>query len=289
MHDLIEAAPSMLPLAGSPRLAVLGREVRCGDRENADLLAVEVSTARPVVIEVTLASNTDRRQALTQVLGYAAYLRRLDRGGLSEILRPHLAKRGFPSILASVADAAQDDPGFVPEEFERNLDDALADGRLRAVIVLDAAPAELVELVGYLQDVTNDRLSVDLVVVSAYQVDVQRVLVPQLIEPDRSPVSSERAAGGSQGSEAVPGADVFEESIASAPADKQQQLRRLLGWARDLEARNLAQLQTSIGKGRWVLKPRLPGQTVGLSQSGTRTARISHPTGQSCSVMRRRP
>jgi hypothetical protein len=30
------------------------------------------------------------------------------------------------------------------------------------VIVLDEAPADLVELVGYLQDVTSDRLALDL-------------------------------------------------------------------------------------------------------------------------------
>src|ERR1022692_1900745 len=30
LHDLVENAPQMLPLAGSPRLTVLGREVRLG-------------------------------------------------------------------------------------------------------------------------------------------------------------------------------------------------------------------------------------------------------------------
>jgi hypothetical protein len=30
LHDLVETAPHMLPLAGSPRLTVLGREVRLG-------------------------------------------------------------------------------------------------------------------------------------------------------------------------------------------------------------------------------------------------------------------
>lgn len=63
----------MLPLAGSPRLVVLGREVRCGTGW-ADLVAVEADTGVPVVIEIKLASNTDRRAVLTQVLGYAAYL-----------------------------------------------------------------------------------------------------------------------------------------------------------------------------------------------------------------------
>ncbi|TCO18458.1 hypothetical protein EV652_1152 [Kribbella steppae] len=86
LHGLIGETPAMLPLAGTPRLAIVGKEVNCG-RERADLLAVEVETGRPVVIEIKLASNTDRRRSLTQVLGYAAYLRRLDARGLNTVLR----------------------------------------------------------------------------------------------------------------------------------------------------------------------------------------------------------
>ncbi len=41
----------MLPLAGAPTLAIVGREVICG-RERADLVAIEVDTGRPVIIEV---------------------------------------------------------------------------------------------------------------------------------------------------------------------------------------------------------------------------------------------
>jgi len=55
---------------------MLGREVLCGTGY-ADLIAVEIVTGRAVIIEIKLASNTDRRQVLTQVLGYAAYLGRL--------------------------------------------------------------------------------------------------------------------------------------------------------------------------------------------------------------------
>jgi hypothetical protein len=42
LHDLVEQAPQMLPLAGSPRITVLGREVQLGTGR-ADLLAVESS------------------------------------------------------------------------------------------------------------------------------------------------------------------------------------------------------------------------------------------------------
>ena len=55
LHDLVQQAPQMLPLAGFPRLTVLGREVRLGGGY-ADLVAVE-SSGRLVVIEVKLAGN----------------------------------------------------------------------------------------------------------------------------------------------------------------------------------------------------------------------------------------
>ena len=55
LHDLVRDAPQMLPLAGTPRLTVLGREVRLGSGY-ADLLAVE-STGRLVVIEVKLSAT----------------------------------------------------------------------------------------------------------------------------------------------------------------------------------------------------------------------------------------
>ena len=70
LHDLVRDAPQMLPLAGTPQLTVLGREVRLGSGFT-DLLAVE-STGRLVVIEVKLSANAESRRAVVaQVLSYA--------------------------------------------------------------------------------------------------------------------------------------------------------------------------------------------------------------------------
>ncbi|GAA1689919.1 hypothetical protein GCM10009745_38980 [Kribbella yunnanensis] len=267
LHRLIEATPTMLPLAGAPRLAIIGSEVRCG-REKADLLAVEVETGRPVVIEIKLAANTDRRRALTQVLGYAAYLRRLDGSGLNSVLQTYLAKQELTSIVdaAKVAAEAEADLSFDEEAFQGQLERALADGRLRAVIVLDEAPPDLMDLVGYLQDVTSDRLALDLVVVTAYEVAGQRILVPQLVESDRTQVTAELAGTGmpASHSEVIPGTGEFAAAIETAPREQQDELRRLLQWARELEAEGLAVPFTSIGKGRWVLNLRLPRQARGM-------------------------
>jgi hypothetical protein len=264
LHDLVERTPGMLPLAGAPRLAVLGREVRCGVGY-ADLIAVEVNTGRPVVIEIKLAANTDRRQVLTQVLGYAAYMRQLDGPGFDALLAHHLANQELGSVAAA-AEATAQDPGFDATAFTARLDEALHAGRLRCVIVIDAAPPDLVELVGYLQEVTNDRLSLDLITVTAYDIDGRRVLVPQLIEPDRSQVTAEAAGGANPQPAAliVKGSEPFAQSIDEAPPEHQAGLRSLLAWARRLEAEGLAVLYTSKGKGRWVLNPRLPGQERGM-------------------------
>jgi RecB family endonuclease NucS len=99
LHDLVEEAPQMLPLAGSPQLTVLGREVRLGSGY-ADLVAVD-STGRLVIIEVKLAGNAESRGAVVaQVLSYAGYLQGLDPDQLeSQILGPHLAPGG--SVLAA--------------------------------------------------------------------------------------------------------------------------------------------------------------------------------------------
>lgn len=128
LHDLIEQTPSLLPLAGTPRLAVIGREVRCG-REWADLVAVDVDTGAPVVIEVKLAVNSDRRQALTQVLGYAAYLQQLDLDGLTALVGSYLAGNDFASIGAAAAATAADDATYSREVFEQRLSGALAKHR----------------------------------------------------------------------------------------------------------------------------------------------------------------
>lgn len=164
-----------------PRLTVLGREVGLGSG-SADLLSVE-STGRLVIIEVKLAGNAESRRAVVaQVLSYAGYLHGLDPDQLeSQILAGHLSAGG--SVLAAAQDGDQQH-AVDPEDFRNGLARRLAKGAFRLVIVLDSAPDELVQVVGYLQSVT-DRIDIDLVTVAAYDVAGSQVLVPQRIEPGR--------------------------------------------------------------------------------------------------------
>ena len=227
LHDLVRDATQMLPLAGTPRLTVLGREVRLG-RGYADLLAVE-STGRLVVIEVKLSANAESRRAVVaQVLSYAGYLQGLDLAQLeSQILREHLGAVG--SVLGAVQDDERQDV-VDPEAFHEGISRSLADGGFRLVIVLDSAPDELIQVVGYLQMVT-DKIDIDLVTVTAYQVNGSRVLVPQRIEPARrTREMSDAAVDARQSGTQTDGSRDFRSAIEHAPPEFRDDLARLTEW-----------------------------------------------------------
>jgi hypothetical protein len=264
LHDLVEQAPQMLPLAGSPQLTVLGREVQLG-AGRADLLAVE-SSGRLAIIEIKLAGNAEARRAVVaQVLSYAAYLQGLTPERLeSDVLGSHLQKRGTASIAAAV-EAADQQGALDPPAFTDGLALSLAEGGFRLVFVLDSTPDELVQLVGYLQLLT-DRIVVDLVTVSTYEVNGARILVPQRVEPARRFAElSDAEAVARQVNALQPGAEAFRLVIADAPDDQQPLLNRLAGWAEGLQRERLVTLATFRGKaGRTTLLPRLLGEDAGL-------------------------
>ena len=96
LHYLVAAAPELLPLSGSPRLIVLGREVLLGSGY-VDLLAIEPD-GRPVIVETKLRNNTESRRAVVaQVLAYAAALHGISPEGFErDILAKHLGGRAEP-------------------------------------------------------------------------------------------------------------------------------------------------------------------------------------------------
>jgi hypothetical protein len=262
LHYLVGNAPQMLPLAGTPQLTVLGREVRLGSGY-ADLLAVE-STGRLVVIEVKLSTNAESRRAVVaQVLSYAGYLQGLDLAQLeSQILREHLGAVG--SVLGAVqADERQE--VVDPETFHDGISRSLADGGFRLVIVLDSAPDELIQVVGYLQLVT-DKIDIDLVTVIAYEVKGSRVLVPQRIEPARrTREMSDAAVSARQSGTQTDGSREFRNAIDQVAPEFRDDLARLTDWAESLEAGGLARLATRKGiSGITSLKPLLHSGGIAL-------------------------
>lgn len=263
LHALVEEAPQLLPLSGAPRLVVVGREVMLGSG-SADLLAVEPS-GRMVVIEVKLARNAEARRAVVaQVLTYAAVLHGLDVPTLErDILGRHLHERDYSS-LADAVSANDQEGSFDAAKFSAALAENLSSGAFRLVLVLDDAPSELVRLVGYLEAVGGN-LMIDLVTVTAYDIDGSRVMVPQRVDPERSTVETQpRPEAKGPGGYAVSGASDFADGIEAAPEDQQQDLRRLYDWALSLEKEGLARLLTYHGKNRFTLLPYLIGEQAGL-------------------------
>lgn len=265
LHDLVAESPQLLPLAGSPSITVVGREVRLGNGW-ADLLAVEAS-GRPVVIEVKLRNNAEARRAVVaQVLTYAAYLHGLDVADFeTNILGTHLRERGVATLLEAAS--ANDQAGAIDaESFAANLAESLATGAFRLIIVLDDAPVELVELVGYLETVA-ERLVIDLVTVSMYEVGGAKVLVPQRIEPARAsalPSGSAPSVPTKSEGYLAEGIEDFVARVGQASGEHEARLRRLVEWASELEAEGLVDNATYHGKGdrRITLLPRFRPTSV---------------------------
>lgn len=267
LHDLIEKTPGLLPLSGRPQLSIVGREVSLGPGR-ADLVAIE-PTGRPCIIEVKLAHNSEARRAVIgQVLSYASFLHRMSAEDFERgILQAHLAARGF-GTLADAARQAGQDGNFDEAQFPTSLQDALDNGGFRLVIVLDSAPAELVQTIGFLEAVT-EALVVDLVTVDSYQVSGRQVLVPQRIEPDRHLTERTQdrrsvAPASSRAGTAAEGSVGFRESIRSAPPEHQATLTKLADWADALQE-NGVRLQSYWGRrGEVTLLPKIRQDDAGL-------------------------
>ena len=73
LQSLIMETLQLLPLEGSPSLAVLGSSVRLGD-EQAGIFAVE-STGRPTIIETNVSDPESRGSILAQAFSFAAFLK----------------------------------------------------------------------------------------------------------------------------------------------------------------------------------------------------------------------
>lgn len=265
LHDLVAEAPSLLPLSGSPRLVVLGRQVLLGSGY-ADLLAIEPD-GRPVIIETKLRNNTESRRAVVaQVLAYAAALHGIS---VEQFQRDVLAKHlGGRNLLDVVRESAQEESVDGPV-FLETLGTTLRDGSFRLVLVLDQAPDDLVRLVGYLETVTSG-LAVDLVTVAAYHIGEQRVIVPQRVEPERrshqeaEPIEAV-SPGRHRRGDVMPGVEPFRTHLVTVPNDRRPALERFATWAQRLANEGLAEVSTYFGKrGEVVLLPRLLPERAGL-------------------------
>jgi CheY-specific phosphatase CheX len=262
LHGLVQEAPQLLPLSGTPRMTVLGREVTCGTG-SADLVGIETS-GRVVLIEVKLANNAEARRAVVaQLLSYAAFIKGDTVEDFDNRLAKHLAVKGFSTVAEAVAEADQEG-SFDATEFRESLAANLASGAFRLAFVLDSAPPDLVRVVGYLESMSSAALVIDLITVSAYEVAGTKVLVPQRVDPEHTTTLAGSVVKTAPSSVSVEGSTDFVAAIANAAPDDQQELTRLADWAVDLEKHGLAKLFTSHGKGRKTLVAWVNGGNAGL-------------------------
>ena len=293
LHDRIVGSPEMLPLSGQPQIVAPYREVPLGGG-SADVLAFETN-GRPVIIEVKLSKNPEaKRPVVAQTLAYAAWLH----GSTIEelegtILGRHLASR-------RLADAIEEDHGagtIDRDEFHENLTAHLDRGSFRLVIVLDDAPAQLVRLMGYLETITTDQITVDLVTVTAYEVNGAQVLVPQRIDPGREPepeairgTDRRRSSRRSSSPSVTEGSGAFREAIGEATDEEQAVLiRKCADWADQLERDELCRVYTASGSVFTSLQPRLLNEKAALANPQTSSRLGCYVTLNRTVIARRAP
>ena len=240
--DILGKDPRALPLAGQPDLTVVGQYVGTGSGE-ADVIAVERS-GRPVIIEAKLyRSREARRQMVAQTLEYAADLHRLSVDEFEQkILGSSLRKSGHESLVDAIGEDDEDD-------FYKNLADDLARGSFRIVFLLDRAPDVLIKLVGYLETITEDRIIVDLVTATSYELGQEHIFQTQRIDPERGPEprpawanqsSSKRSRRGPR-----QGSGPFREWLDEiGDATDAEILRKVLDWAEGLVEEGVCRVES---------------------------------------------
>ena len=267
LHSLIEKNPHLLPLAGSPRLTVLGSEIQLG-AGYADILAVE-SSGRPTIVEVKLASNSEARRAIvSQVITYAAFLHGFTVKSLEQgPLRRPLADAGYGSILEVVQ--AQDQEGAVDaDSFTTSMQEFLDQGNFRLVLVLDEVSAELARVVAYLDAITVQDLTIDLMTLKVYEVNEAQVALPQRVSPDASATmplaTSGRTRPAASSGVLSDGPDAFRASIEGTTGETSTMFTELIAWAERLASLPNVRLFTYSGTERYTLLPRIMPDNVGL-------------------------
>jgi hypothetical protein len=102
---------------------------------------------------------------------------------LDAAVSPYISKHGSTSIEESARSANQT-ADFDSVTFRQEASESLRLGAFRLVLVLDEAPDELVQLVGYLESLT-DRILIDLIAINSYEIEGTEVVIPVRMQPDR--------------------------------------------------------------------------------------------------------
>ena len=182
-------------------------------------------------------------------------------------LRRHLADAGYDSILDMVQ--AEDQEGAVdPDSFVTSLREFLDQGIFRWVLVLDEVSAELERVVAYLDAITIQGITIDLIVVKVYEVNGAQVALPQRVSPDlnRTISYAPPGAGRTVASRSIrsDGPDAFQASIADITGETRAAFDDLVQWAEQIALLPNVRLSTTTGVERTTLLPWIMPGKVGL-------------------------
>ena len=182
---------------------------------------------------IKLASNPEARRAIvSQVIAYAAFLHGLDVERLEQgPLRKPLVDAGYGSILDAVQ--AQDQEGAVDaDSFSNSMQEFLDQGNFRLVLVLDEVSTELERVVAYLDAITVQALTIDLMTLKVYEVNGAQVALPQRVSPDIGATmpfaTSGRARPAGPSGILSSGPDAFQASIEGATGETRTMFDELI-------------------------------------------------------------
>ena len=226
----------------------------------ADILAIE-SSGRPTIIEVKLCRNPEaRRSVVSQILAYAASLQGLDVDYLEQgPLRKPLTDAGYESILEAVQDQDQEET-VDPNSFTTSLQGYLDQGDFRLVLVLDEVSDELERVVAYLDAITVQALTIDLITLKVYDVKGAKVALPQRVSPDLSAmiphITTARTRPAESRRNLSDGADVFRTSVEGITGETRKVFDDLIEWVEQLGCLpNVRVVTNDPGTGRFTLQP----------------------------------
>ena len=141
-------------------------------------------------------------------------------------------------------------------------------GDFRLVLVLDEVSPELERTVAYLEAVTVQALTIDLITLTVYDVNGVQVALPQRISPDLSAASSLTTPGKPIPDRPPvtrsPGVDAFRASISEVTGEDRGKFEKLITWAEQLASLPNVRLFSNEGTKHVTLGPRIMPYNDGL-------------------------
>lgn len=135
------------------------------------------------------------------------------------------------------------------------------------VLVLDEVSAELARVVAYLDAITVQALTIDLITLEVYEIQGAKVALPQRISPDASSTStndlSYRTRPSSSKGTLLDGPSAFKASIEGTSGETRAKFDELIAWAERLASLPSVRLYSYSGD-RHTLLPYVMPDKVGL-------------------------